>query len=1239
MRASVQVPGLQPNANYAIQIRGVNDDGVGQWSSQLVFSTEVDQVAPNPVTALSVDVDGPDFLAKWTAPTTSADGSTIDDLRDYKVVIEGSGGAGGTETTEFYTTDTSFALPYTLNRNRFSNPKPTVQFTVQARDRVGNLSTAVSSSATNPAPDAPVLSSAAKRNGVELTWDDVFDDDGKVFEIHKNSLLYATVAPGTLIWTDTDVGEGGQNYLVRAIDLFGQATDSNTRFEGEITIEVDTDEIAPKPPTNAGFVDSVTGPEGFVTLSWDAPVQDTDNTSYTDQEGYEVRYRFATSRPWTYFRVPDLRVDGSTAENVEVDVDNVPAGVDFFWEVRAFDRSYNYSSWLISSDSVAADTTPPAVPTGLSVSGGLRTIIASWTPNTEDDLAGYRVYASTSASVAQNAGNLKFDGLGTSTSWSANDDETWYVIVVAYDVPGNTSTASTEESATTIASVTDTTPPSNVAGLTLSKRFYYHGSSQFASITATWTAATDDEGMFGYVVAWQNADAGVVATEWVEEVVADQTKFTLTGIDLVYESAGVDEDSPELIPATYAFRVKAIDQANNTSSAWSATETITIDDDGEAPRGEVRREVPITFDGALQSDNFVNLLRGFRLSERTLEIYGDADHDVSILLGRGGEGLNLSTINDQMWFGSQRFENATWRVGIGGDMRVGGPGAIGERILDITNLLLESGDGVYEVFYDTATPTASGNGDLWSDGLVTYQWDGAAWVDIERPIVANQIYALVDELLAATGSLDFYIGSVNEPGSPVLHDIWYNDSDAYLYTADGWENMLDVNGAFYASAAGDVWSGDADFFEAPWSISRAGRAVMRNVRIQPNADVPDESDILYVSSSTDAPLLVIRKHDIDNWSFRVGMDMFVEAGGHLQLAGGDISLTSGNITLDGGDFTMSGGTLNLTGTPVLMDGSDFTIESGNIRLVGGDAASALPDGAIMSDDYDYSTRTGWALDSGNLYLFSGEINAALVDIKNQQNLLEYGYTTFLYNEEWYAENLQESGLVASLTSIWSRYGSTALRLVGDTGDTVEFYQDTGVGPDYNRVRVDGGSSYIFSAYVRNVTAGAKDIELFITQSTGAPGVSEVFTIPAETTQRISGVFTMESSATGVLPGIRLKSAGADFIVDGAQFELKEVDSDTPSTFNIGGSTRIDAGSIQTGSITSNNYLTGVSGFEIKMDGTVEFQGGVFRGQLFAEDLVSDTIENQDFILSKIESFVPDPGFENGWSSIRVLASS
>ncbi len=70
--------------------------------------------------------------------------------------------------------------------------------------------------------------------------------------------------------------------------------------------------------------------------------------------------------------------------------------------------------------------------------------LATWAPNSEPDLAGYKVYSGL-ASLTYSTGVLLTTGLSQLVT-GLDDGLTWYFAVTAYDLSGNESTFSAEVS-------------------------------------------------------------------------------------------------------------------------------------------------------------------------------------------------------------------------------------------------------------------------------------------------------------------------------------------------------------------------------------------------------------------------------------------------------------------------------------------------------------------------------------------------------------------------------------------------------------------------------------------------------------------------------------------------------------------------------------------------------------------------------------------------------------------------
>jgi fibronectin type 3 domain-containing protein len=123
-------------------------------------------------------------------------------------------------------------------------------------------------------------------------------------------------------------------------------------------------------------------------------------------------------------------------------------GDTYYYEVRAYDRAGNESAGTADKSVTTTDRTAPAAPVGVednSAVGPVTKVKLYWNSNSEPDLAGYRVYRSTSKPVARTAANLvsgaALNGGGYSETPPASGDW-YYYVVTAVDTHGNESAAS-----------------------------------------------------------------------------------------------------------------------------------------------------------------------------------------------------------------------------------------------------------------------------------------------------------------------------------------------------------------------------------------------------------------------------------------------------------------------------------------------------------------------------------------------------------------------------------------------------------------------------------------------------------------------------------------------------------------------------------------------------------------------------------------------------------------------------
>lgn len=130
------------------------------------------------------------------------------------------------------------------------------------------------------------------------------------------------------------------------------------------------------------------------------PIAASNITAEAVPEGVQLR--------WQYDSVPDLHFRIFRASNKEPDREQVATAAASGWIDHQTSYGTEYHYWLQAvrragendAESEVAgpvsitpvDTFPPATPRGLNAVAGLTTIELSWDPNTEPDLAYYRVY-------------------------------------------------------------------------------------------------------------------------------------------------------------------------------------------------------------------------------------------------------------------------------------------------------------------------------------------------------------------------------------------------------------------------------------------------------------------------------------------------------------------------------------------------------------------------------------------------------------------------------------------------------------------------------------------------------------------------------------------------------------------------------------------------------------------------------------------------------------------------------
>jgi subtilisin family serine protease len=201
------------------------------------------------------------------------------------------------------------------------------------------------------------------------------------------------------------------------------------------------------------------------------------------------------------------------------------------------------------------DTTPPDDPSGLGASAGDGSVSLDWSNNGEGDLAGYRVYRSTSSGGGYSA----ITGLIGSSDYSdssVTNGTTYYYVVTAEDTSGNESGNSAEVSAT---------PQSQGGGGEVETIFF--GGFESGNFSAEgWSTS-------GNVKVTTKADQGgsygarIKRSSWIEKAVSTAGYDT---IELSYARRTRKMDSGEYLTIEYWNGSAWITVESTQSTSWSA---------------------------------------------------------------------------------------------------------------------------------------------------------------------------------------------------------------------------------------------------------------------------------------------------------------------------------------------------------------------------------------------------------------------------------------------------------------------------------------------------------------------------------------------------------------------------------------------------------------------------------------------------------------------------------------------
>ena len=484
-----------PDGTHTVMSQAYDTSGNSAESEPISVTTlNADTTPPTAPTALVATASSATSVSlTWTAATDDNGVTTYLVFRDGTQV-------GTSTSTSYSDTNLTQLTPYT--------------YTVYATDGAGNVgpasdpSTATTPDGTPPTAPATLTASYVSLNQVNLAWSAATDNVGVTGYVLTRNGVQISQSTG-LTFTDSGLTDGTTySYSISAVDAAGNV--------GPTTLAtLTTPDLTP--PTAPATFTATAAPPNQVNLAWSAA---TDNVGVT---GYQL------SRDGVQIK----QLTGLTYSDAGLVV-----GSTHTYSIVAVDAAGNVGTAKTATVTVS-DTTPPTAPasfTALVVPPNQVNLV--WTAATDNvGVTGY-VLSRGGVQLKQLTGLTYSDtGLVMGTTYTYS--------IVAVDASGNLSPAKT----VTVA-LADTTPPTAPASFTAAI-------ASASQVNLTWTAATDNVGVTGYVLS----RGGVQLKQ-------------LTG--LTYSDTGLAAGT------SYTYSISAIDAAGNVGPAKTVSITMPL---AAAPSG------------------------------------------------------------------------------------------------------------------------------------------------------------------------------------------------------------------------------------------------------------------------------------------------------------------------------------------------------------------------------------------------------------------------------------------------------------------------------------------------------------------------------------------------------------------------------------------------------------------------------------------------------------------------------
>ena len=608
---SIVLTGLVPETTYHYCVTSRDGAANAAWSGDDTFTTSAGNHPPVAYDqSLSTDEDAPvDIIL------TASDGDN--DPLIYSIVTSPANGSlSGDPPNVTYTPSADYSGDDS--------------FTFQANDGQADSNIATVSIAITSVDDPPAapqnLSATAGAGTVSLDWDDNVEPEGDLggYNVYRSTTSgsYDFETPLASVtesaYVDNDVTNGTTYYyVVKAVDTGSNESDPSEEVSATPTDTVHDAYVSQDPIVTYGTLggDGIAG----TTTAGDGLVQTVTEVANgkSGRASMEVEYVLHTTASpaavtllvlhldasWTNLDANDPLIvsiwDGSGWEDITADVQDgsfqpaSPEGyIDAEGNIRLLFKDTAPIRWekkdTLAIDLLYAhvlegppDTEPPGPPTGLVATPAELEAQLSWNANSEPDLAGYRVYRSTT----QGSGYEEVtSALITDTSYTdpVGAEGTCYYVVTAEDVAGNESGYSNEASVTL-----ENEPPAAPTGLSATA-----GDSE---VSLDWNDNAESD-FAGYNVYRSTTGGGpydqlnaalVLTSDYVDSTAENGATYyyVVRAVDSMGAESGNSNEAsatPEAEPTIHVENIGM--ELQSTRRNWKAVATVLIVDRDGAPQ-------------------------------------------------------------------------------------------------------------------------------------------------------------------------------------------------------------------------------------------------------------------------------------------------------------------------------------------------------------------------------------------------------------------------------------------------------------------------------------------------------------------------------------------------------------------------------------------------------------------------------------------------------------------------------